>query len=305
MIFNKIFFTASACLVTRRAVHTTWSLHHTKMSPKYGHSHHDNHSGCSHDHHDVTMPIVPLHQSRDHHDVATPIPLHQSRGSLGANKETRAMAFKRFLFPLLDIENEVKPAELREIICNMTQQFGLCFTILGGISSSALLSGALASASIAETPSVISTSAVSSLLSCVGVDGVWDTPYAHIFYVTSLFCSLQGLLGSVLFLAHANAMPLACIRTMMRERAVRCSLRPLIAVGPQHDGLDAGPLRRLVGPRRGLHCPRGRPRRGRPCVCDAHNCGVPHKHADGSPAPHHLAGSRRSPCQESIGYHLK
>jgi hypothetical protein len=97
-------------------------------------------------------------------------------------------------------------------------QAALCYALLGGISAAALLSSDAnkRTSPRAEHPA---TSALSQLAArALGSD--WAERCAPPLWCASVFFNLQGLMSSLLTLAHANSMPDAGIGALVRAMPI-------------------------------------------------------------------------------------
>ena len=120
------------------------------------------------------------------------------------------------LFPWLGLERQVPAEQLRVRVTEFSSQAALCYALLGGVSAAALLSPDTSSrvGKTAQPPLPLSER-VSTVF---GVG--WSERLGPSLWCSSVFFNLQGLMASMLTLAHANAMPDAGIAALIRAQPV-------------------------------------------------------------------------------------
>ena len=136
-----------------------------------------------------------------------------------------AVTHANLLFPWLHLEAQVPAAQLRERMSEFTSQAALLYALLGGISAAALISPD-ASRCVTDKPSATTHHAVT-----VGHKAItqtcekqlgkgWAERWAAPLWCASVCFNLQGLMSSMLTLAHANAMPDAGLGALTRAMPI-------------------------------------------------------------------------------------
>ena len=135
---------------------------------------------------------------------------------------TNGTKIRLALLPYSDIQRHFPPGDVRSSISQFASHAGLCYSIMGGVSASAMVS----LPPDTDTPVKVSFDAAVSLLDLTSVCAWLQTQHlGYPLFTASFFFCMQGLMSSMLILGWVNVVPDEKIGAFVRDAkwTIACS----------------------------------------------------------------------------------